>query len=257
MDRWAGKVAVVTGASSGIGAAIVEGLVEAGVQVVGLARRLEKLEALAASLEGTPGKLYPRKCDVRKEEELLDAFKWVKAELGGVDILVNNAGVSKYKKLIEEDVPSLRNILEVNVLAMAISIREAVGSMKSRNVEGYIININSILGHASSPRTNYPTSIYAPSKYAVTALTETVRKELAADPTNKIKITSISPGLVKTDIMQASGVPNADKYFEAAAHLEPKNIADAMLYVLGTRSIVQVTELTICPAAKHLSTKSG
>ncbi|XP_046748684.1 farnesol dehydrogenase-like [Diprion similis] len=243
MDRWAGKVAVVTGASAGIGAAIAESLVEAGVQVVGLARRLERLEALAASLKGTPGKLYPRQCDVRKEEELLDAFMWVKAELGGVDILVNNAGIGKHKKIIEDDVDSFRSILEVNVLAMAIGIREAVASMKSRDVEGYIVNINSVAGHVIP--SGYPSSIYAPSKHAVTALTETVRMELAADPRNKIKITSISPGFVKTDIMQSAGLPDADKFFESMPHLDVKDVVNAVSYVLGTRNIVQVTELII------------
>ncbi|XP_046486140.1 farnesol dehydrogenase-like [Neodiprion pinetum] len=252
MDRWAGKVAVVTGASSGIGAAIVEGLVEAGVQVVGLARRLEKLQALAASLEGTPGKLYPRKCDVRKEEELLDAFKWVKAELGGVDILVNNAGISNSKQIIDDNVDSFRGILEVNVLAMAIAIREAVASMKSRDVEGYIVNINSTRGHPVSPNPNFPTSMYIPSKYAVTALTATVRQELAADPNNKIKITSISPGFTKTDIVHASNVPNADNFFESIPHLDSKDIANATLYVLGTRNVVQVTELTVRPTGQLL-----
>ncbi|XP_046623470.1 farnesol dehydrogenase-like [Neodiprion virginianus] len=252
MDRWVGKVAVVTGASSGIGAAIVEGLVEAGVQVVGLARRLEKLEALAASLEGTPGKLYPRKCDVRKEEELLDAFKWVKAELGGVDILVNNAGIANSKQIIDDNVDSFRGILEVNVLAMAIAIREAVASMKSRDVEGYIVNINSTRGHPISPNPNFPTSMYIPSKYAVTALTATVRQELAADPNNKIKITSISPGFTKTDIVHASNVPNADNFFESVPHLDSKDIANATLYVLGTRNVVQVTELTVRPTGQLL-----
>ncbi|XP_046623473.1 farnesol dehydrogenase-like [Neodiprion virginianus] len=252
MDRWAGKVAVVTGASSGIGAAIVEGLVEAGVQVVGLARRLEKLQALAASLEGTPGKLYPRKCDVRKEEELLDAFKWVKAEVGGVDILVNNAGISNSKKIIDADVDSLRSILEVNVLAMAIATREAVASMKSRDVEGYIVNINSVTGHTIPTFDGFASSIYVPSKHAVTALTETVRMELATDPKNKIKITSISPGFVETDIMQAGDFPNADKFFQSTPHLDVKDVVNAVSYVLGTRNIVQVTEIIIRPGGESI-----
>lgn len=100
MNRWEGKVAIVTGASAGIGAAVAEKLAKAGVVVVALARRLNRLEELSANLEGAGGKLYPRQCDVTKEEELLEVFEWVNAELGGVDILVNNAGVGAFSKII-------------------------------------------------------------------------------------------------------------------------------------------------------------
>lgn len=98
MDRWAGKVALVTGASVGIGAAISRSLVDYNVKVVGLARRLDKLQELAAEL----GKdhFYPIECDVKKEEDILRAFKWAEEKLSGVDILVNNAGVSTKSSII-------------------------------------------------------------------------------------------------------------------------------------------------------------
>lgn len=93
MDRWAGKVALVTGASAGIGAATVRALVQEGLQVVGIARRVEKIEKIAIELKNEKGKLYALKCDVSKEEDILDVFKWIKENLGGVDVLVNNAGL--------------------------------------------------------------------------------------------------------------------------------------------------------------------
>lgn len=98
MDRWNGKVAIVTGASSGIGVAVAEGLVKRGVKVVGLARRVDRLQELASKLG--KDKFYFVQCDLRKEEDLLKAFKWVEKELGGVDILVNNAGTMHLAKVI-------------------------------------------------------------------------------------------------------------------------------------------------------------
>lgn len=91
MNRWNGKVAIVTGASSGIGESTTEALVKHGVKVVGLARRVDRLKELAVKLG--KDKFYPIQCDLRKEEDILKALKWVEKELGGADILVNNAGV--------------------------------------------------------------------------------------------------------------------------------------------------------------------
>lgn len=92
MNRWAGKVAVVTGASSGIGEAISITLVENGLKVVGLARRIDKLQQIGERLASAKGSFHSVQCDVTKEEEILKAFKLAK-DLGGVDILINNAGV--------------------------------------------------------------------------------------------------------------------------------------------------------------------
>lgn len=174
MDRWLGKIAVVTGASAGIGAGIAEALVREGLIVVGLARRLEKLEKLAESLSGDKGKFSVRRCDISKEQDLIDAFEWIKSEFGGIDILVNNAGVYSNKKItgkiiflfmflyfwnfvlslcaifsflisnffLEDDINGFRKILDTNVLATAFCTREAIASMKNRKVAGHIININ-------------------------------------------------------------------------------------------------------------------
>lgn len=98
MHRWRGKVAIVTGASAGIGAAIAKALPSHDIKVVGLARNIEKLEKLADELGRD--KFFPIKCDVTKEEDILKACKWVEKELGGADILINNAGVAQLNALI-------------------------------------------------------------------------------------------------------------------------------------------------------------
>ncbi|KAG8250201.1 Dehydrogenase/reductase SDR member 11, partial [Homalodisca vitripennis] len=96
MDKWRGKVAIVTGASAGIGAAVVQALVHHGMVVVGLARRTEKIEEMSAALSkaGEKGKLVGIKTDLKKEGDILSAFQWVEKELGGPDVLVNNAGIT-------------------------------------------------------------------------------------------------------------------------------------------------------------------
>lgn len=94
MDRWAGKVTLVTGASAGIGAEIVKGLAKNGMKVIAVARRLDKLQDLAARIKHEfKIDVYPMQCDVQKEEDIFRVFKWANEKLGGIDVLINNAGV--------------------------------------------------------------------------------------------------------------------------------------------------------------------
>ncbi|XP_060524579.1 farnesol dehydrogenase-like [Cylas formicarius] len=106
LNRWVGKVAVVTGASSGIGAAIVEELVKAGVVVAGLARRKKKVDELAKKLSGEKGKLVAVQADITKEQDIKTAFEYVLKNLGPVNILINNADLSKLTTLIDGDAQS-------------------------------------------------------------------------------------------------------------------------------------------------------
>lgn len=192
MERWVGKTAIVTGASSGIGAAIVIDLVKAGVNVVGLARRQERIEELKQSIPpSATGKLYARKCDLTQESDIKSAFDWVDQNLGGVDILVNNAGIIKTMNLLDADNTSqLRETIDTNVLAVVICTREAFHSMKKRSVNGHILHINSCAGHKIPFFVGlYPSfNIYPSTKYAVTAMTEVMRQEFQTFGT-KIKVT--------------------------------------------------------------------
>ncbi|XP_018576644.1 farnesol dehydrogenase-like [Anoplophora glabripennis] len=244
MDRWIGKVAVVTGASSGIGAAIAEALVEKGLKVAALARRKDRLEALAKKLSGKKGKLYPVKTDVSKEEDILNAFKWIKENLGPVHILVNNAGVGGHTTLADGDTEIWKNIINVNVLGLSIATREAIRDMKANNVDGHIIHINSIAGHQVI---DFPgLNVYPASKFAVTALAETLRLELL-NSKSKIKITNLSPGPVDTEIIPDSfrNTEQFKGYIQDKMIIEPENIADATIYALSTPPHVQIQELTV------------
>lgn len=183
-------MAVVTGASSGIGSAVALALANAGMIVVGFARRQERVDELKTRLPGTAkGSLHSFKCDVQNEDEVVAAFAWVVQKFGGVDVLINNAGISKPGRLTGKDhTPAIREVIATNILGVVLCTREAYASMTSRNVDGHIVLINSILGHNVLPVPGSSLSIYPSTKFAVTAMTEVLRQEFQADG-NKIKVT--------------------------------------------------------------------
>ncbi|CAH1118696.1 unnamed protein product [Phaedon cochleariae] len=245
MARWVGKVAVVTGASAGIGASICEKLVEEGLHVVGIARRKNLMDEICQKLSDKKGKLYSFQADLSNEKEILAAFEWIRKNLGPVHILVNNAGLILPTNLTNGDTEMWRTILEVNVLGLCIATREAIQDMNKNEIDGHIVHINSIAGHKVPDIPLF--NIYPASKFAVTALTESLRVELNSLQ-SKIKITSISPGAVATEFINASGIQPDEQVSKAfKVSLNPEDVANAVLYVLSTPPHVQVQELTIKP----------
>ncbi|CAG9830893.1 unnamed protein product, partial [Diabrotica balteata] len=244
MDRWLGKVALVTGASAGVGAAISEKLVEAGLKVVGVARRANVLDEVAKKLSSKKGKFFSYTGDVSKEEDIVKAFSWTKENVGPVSILINNAAVLLLDDLSSITTKNLKQEFDINVISVCIASREAIKQMKENNIAGHIININSVAGHkvVTSPKIN----VYSATKHAVSALTETLRLEQATEKTN-IKITSISPGAIVTDMMKnfskQLGVP-ADyiEQIEKVAALTAKDVADSVHYALSTPPHVNVSK---------------
>ncbi|XP_063218001.1 farnesol dehydrogenase-like [Bacillus rossius redtenbacheri] len=250
MDRWRGKVAVVTGASAGIGAAVAQALVRHGLKVVGLARSLDKMQAYAEELKGAPGEFHPLKVDMTKEADILAAFQWIKKHLGVVHVLVNNAGVVYEARLLDGPTEQWRAIVETNILGYNICTREAYQIMKEKGVDdGHIINMNSVCGHGMPH--NYPFVVYLASKHAITALTDGLRRELT-DAGSRIKVTSLSPGTVKTDIMYRNNTTSVDpgKVYSKHPYLTSEDIADSLVYVLSTPPNVQISELTIAPVGE-------
>lgn len=257
MERWKGKIAVVTGASAGIGLEIVKSLIKHGVNVVGLARRVEIIEKLKEELSEFEAKVHPFKCDVADINEIKRAFAWIADNFGGVDILVNNAGVFKFIRLLDEAASiddDLKKTVDVNLMGMVYCTREAFKTMKSRDF-GYIVNINSIAGHIlpflNDAESSY--NIYPASKFGMTATNEIIRQELANSQfKDKIRVTSISPGEVKTEMVAASSYKgDVEQYFAEVPHLLPEDIAEAVIYVLSTPPRCNVTELTIRPTAER------
>ncbi|RZC42719.1 adh short domain containing protein, partial [Asbolus verrucosus] len=174
-----------------------------------------------------------------KEEDILKAFKWVADNLGPVHILINNAGIVQNTNLVDGDTEKWRKVFDTNVLGLCIATREAVKVMRANNIDGHVIHINSVTGHkVPGPGVN----VYAASKYAVTALTETLRQELNQVGT-KIKVTSISPGVVDTEILEVNNMLERQEMKEAFNTMTPKlkseDMVDSILYVLSTPPHVQ------------------
>ncbi|XP_064614297.1 dehydrogenase/reductase SDR family member 11-like [Liolophura sinensis] len=246
MERWAGRVALVTGASAGIGAALTRKLVKDGMKVAVCARRLDRLEALRDELKGEPGAVLPIQCDLRKEDEILAMFEKIKVTWGGVDVCVNNAGMNRNAPLLSGSTDDWRHIIDVNVLALCICTREAVKSMQERGVDdGHIININSTLGHKVG---NFPAFHFLMgSKFSVTALTQGTRNELKGLKSH-IRASSISPGIVKTEALALSfpDQPELVKHIHySTKRMEADDVADAVIYALSAPPHVQVEEVTV------------
>nr|XP_009859978.1 dehydrogenase/reductase SDR family member 11-like [Ciona intestinalis] len=248
MDRWIGKVAVVTGASAGIGEAIVKKLVSHGMKVVGCARNEEKLKQIASEINGKgQGEMFPFKCDVKEETQILEMFKFVKEKFETVHVMVNNAGLGSKAPLMSGKTEEWKNMLYVNVLGLSICTREAIQLMKATNVDdGHVININSMSGH----RVAYK-AFYSATKFAVTALTEGTRKELR-EIDSQIRVTSISPGVVKTEFGSRIDTKTPGSSYPYMETVYVEDIADSVLYVLQAPSHVDVNEIYIRPTLQKI-----
>ncbi|XP_046865320.1 farnesol dehydrogenase-like [Drosophila willistoni] len=245
MERWLNRVAVVTGASSGIGAACCKDLVAKGMIVVGLARREERLQELKASLPADQAKRFiGHKCDVSDEKHVIETFAWVDKNLGGADVLINNAGIISETLITSpNNSVDLRAILDTNVLGVSWCTREAFLSQQRRKVnDGHVVIINSILGHGVPFVEGFNFNLYGPSKYALTAMTEVLRQEFQNKGT-QTKITSVSPGAVDTEIIPE----NVKKAVTVFPKLRSEDVADAVTYCIQTPPNVQIHELTIKP----------
>lgn len=241
MKAWAGKVALITGASSGIGRAAAARLAAAGLKVAVCARRSERLDALRRQIEG---ELMPLAVDLRDEGQILAAFAEVRERWGGVDVLINNAGLGHAAPLMTGASAHWREMLEVNVLALCICTREALSDMRRRGDEGHVIHISSMAAH----RVPQGSGVYSASKYAVRSLTEGLRQELREAKSN-IRVSAISPGFVETEF--AARYHRSEEAARATYGRYPvlsaDDIADAIVFVLGSPPHMQVHDLLLRP----------
>ncbi|KAF5288864.1 hypothetical protein FQA39_LY03743 [Lamprigera yunnana] len=248
MEDLRGKVAVVTGASAGIGAGIAKEFLKRGMTVVGMARRKNKVEDLSNQISNSDGVLYALEVDVTVEDQILKAFQWIQDNVGAIHVLVNSAGVYRDILLIHSEGKVWKEILNTNVMGLCIATREAVKNMQLNQVSGHIVHINSLAGHEVTSLLNM--GMYAATKHAVTALTETLRQELLLVG-SKIKVTSVSPALVKSDMLrstiEAGGLNPTDEqieiYYSENAHLEVDDVIDSVVFAIATPPHVHVQEV--------------
>lgn len=237
------KVAIVTGASSGIGKAIATALAEAGCKVVLASRSLDKLKEVQKEIEGES---YVVGMDVADSESVQGAFGDIWEKYGQVDILINCAGVMPLTYLKNRHLEEWLQTIEVNVKGTLRCINEVLPAMKTQK-DGHIVNIASVDGKEVFAGG----AVYGASKAAVIALSRAMRMELS--PEYNIRVTAIEPGTVATKLRENitdQELLDDKEYSDDEPKLDPKNIADAVLYALTQPAQVNVNELLIKPTGK-------
>jgi NADP-dependent 3-hydroxy acid dehydrogenase YdfG len=244
LSAWQNRVALVTGASSGIGRAISLALAKQGIKVAVCARRFDRLQSLAEEIRSAGGEVLPLQADLRHTGEIKVMFDRIFNAWGGIDILINNAGLGHLSPLMSGSTDHWREMLEVNVLALCVCTREAIEDMIDREVDGHIIHISSMAAH----RVPEGSGVYAATKHAVKALTEALRMELRAAKSGT-RVTSISPGYVETEFAAVyhQSEEAAKKTYGRYKVLESNDIAEAVLYALAQPKHVQIHDILLRP----------
>ncbi|MER8703738.1 MULTISPECIES: SDR family NAD(P)-dependent oxidoreductase [unclassified Mesorhizobium] len=238
----AGKVALVTGASSGIGEATAVALAAAGAKVAIAARRADRLEALAARIEKAGGTALRIEADVTSNDDVTAMVDKVVTEWGRLDILVNNAGVMLLSPAADAELDDWRRMIELNLLALMGVTKAALPHLRA--AKGHIVNVSSIAGRVANPGA----SGYAATKFGVVGFSESLRREVYAD---KVRVTVIEPGLVRTELGDHVTNPAAkaglDQRLAAMEALTAEDIAAAIFYAVSQPAHVNVNEIVIRP----------
>lgn len=232
------KIALVTGATSGIGEATTRRFIEAGARVIAAARRKERLAALREELGEN---LLPVILDVSKREQVETTLGSLPPEWSAIEILVNNAGLALgLDKVAEADIADWEGMIDTNLKGLLYVTRVILPGMLARG-RGHIINLGSIAGYEAYPGG----SVYCATKHGVRAITEALRKELYDTP---LRVTEISPGMVETEfsLVRFHGDKDrAAKVYEGIQPLTADDIADAILYAATRPPHVNVAEMII------------
>jgi len=249
MEKWRNKIAVITGASSGIGLAILRDLALNGIIVIGLARNVETIETFKRELGDVKENIFSRTCDVSNIDSLKESFEWIEKEFSFIHILINNAGILHNLSILDssdEATEKINSVINTNFTGAVHCARKAIHLMKKSNDYGMVININSIAGHSVYSGLNV-SNVYSPTKFALTAFTEILRQELITNGNDMIRVSNLSPGVVKTEIMVRGNIyPSKDTY-NSVPHIYAEDISQGVLYLLSTSWNVNVTQLTIKP----------
>ncbi|TQN43237.1 NADP-dependent 3-hydroxy acid dehydrogenase YdfG [Blastococcus colisei] len=238
-----GKVALVTGASSGIGEATAAALTAAGAAVAIGARRKDRLDDLSVRLRDGGGTVLQLDLDVTDEQACADAVRRTREELGGLDVLVNNAGVMLLGTIRGADTEEWRRMVNTNVLGLMYMTHAAIEGMVEQG-SGDIVNISSVAGRTARKGAG----VYNASKWAVNAFSESLRQEVTG---RGVRIGLVEPGAVTTELNSHITHPGARAASEAMHAsmrvLQADDIARAVVYLVTQPSHVAVNEVLIRP----------
>ncbi|HUH79863.1 MAG TPA: SDR family oxidoreductase [Solirubrobacteraceae bacterium] len=237
----AGRTAVITGASSGIGEATARALAADGHRVALLARRLDRIEALAGDL-GTGALAI--EADVTDRSSLVDAADRVQGELGGADILVNNAGVMLLGPFSSAQRAEMRQMIEVNLMG-AITATE-VFLDQLRDGGGDLVNISSVAGRTARPGNG----VYAATKWGVNGWSEGLRQELLPE----VRVIVIEPGAVATELtdhITDEDTKRATKEFVEGLAITAEDIAEVIAFAVSRPRRMTLNEILVRPTAQR------
>jgi NADP-dependent 3-hydroxy acid dehydrogenase YdfG len=243
-----GKVALVTGASSGIGEATALALAGEGAAVALGARRADRLESLRERIEGDGGRAAAIEVDVSDEDAARGFVDSAREQLGGIDILVNNAGVMLLGPVTGADTEEWKRMVGVNVLGLLYCTHAALGPMSEQG-GGHIVNLSSVAGRTA----NLGSAVYNLTKWGVGGFSEGLRQEVLHAG---IRVTIIEPGYVQTELQGHNQNPmvvdNIKKMEEQIGDLlQAEEIADAILYAVTRPQHVSINEVLIRPTRQQ------
>jgi NADP-dependent 3-hydroxy acid dehydrogenase YdfG len=243
-----GRVAAVTGATSGIGEATAVALAQAGAAVALAGRRADRLESLAQRIESEGGRALAIPTDVADEEQASAFVKRAHDELGGLSILVNNAGVMLLGPVAGADTEEWRQMIEVNLLGLLYCTHAALGLMADSG-GGDIVNVSSTAGRQAT----LGSAVYNLTKFGVCAFTEALRQEALHAG---IRVSVVEPGMVETELLSHNTNPvvleAAKKIREQVGEpLHAEDIARAIVYTVSQPAHVAVNEVLVRPARQQ------
>ncbi|UBV44290.1 SDR family NAD(P)-dependent oxidoreductase (plasmid) [Deinococcus taeanensis] len=241
--RLTGKVALVTGASSGIGEATARALALEGAAVALVARRADRLEQLAADIRAQGGQAHVCALDLAQPGQAQVAAQQTAAALGRLDILVNNAGLMLLGPVTGADLSDWERMLDLNVRALMTLTHAALAIMTPQR-SGHIVNVSSVSGRGASPTS----AGYSATKWAVGGFSEGLRQEVRL---SGIRVTVIEPGVVATELTGHITHTQTRETYESRVStmtpLEAEDIAAAVVYAVTQPQRVNVNEILIRP----------
>jgi len=242
-----GKVAIITGASSGIGYATALALSRAGAKIAAGARRADRLESLQSEIAKSGGEILIHKLDVTKKNECDTFVDVVVKKWDAVDILVNNAGLMPLSFFKSLKVEEWDRMIDVNIKGVLYCTAAVITHMLAKK-SGHIVNISSVAGRVVFPAG----SVYCATKHAVVALSEGLRQEFSQR--SNIRVTCIEPGVVATELTNTITDKALEKFVESTRQMEAlqaEDIANAILFAVESPSHMNVNEILIRPTTQE------
>jgi serine 3-dehydrogenase len=241
------QVVLITGASSGIGAACAQVFARTGAKLILVARRQERLERLARELAGETHLLA---LDVRDRDRIESALSDLPDSWSEVDILINNAGLSRgLDKLYAGDIEDWEEMIDTNIKGLLYMTRSLLPGMVSRD-RGHIINIGSIAGHQAYPGGN----VYCGSKAAVKIISEGLKQDLLG---TSVRVSCIDPGMVETEFSEVrfhGNTERAQKVYQGLTPLTPEDVADVVFFCATRPPHVNISEVLLVPTDQATAT---